>query len=147
MRWISSRAPACRSRRHAPGLIGPGPLKVQAADQMRLAMLAPPFGSSRRSARKRDAGRATAICSRLDANATGPDPAASAASGAILDRLTARERDVLKLVSEGLSNHEIAKRLGRSEHTVHRHISNILTKLDLPSRAAAAAAAVRSGAI
>jgi len=50
-------------------------------------------------------------------------------------------------VSEGLSNHEIAKRLDRSEHTVHRHISNILTKLDLPSRAAAAAAAARSGAI
>jgi len=42
----------------------------------------------------------------------------------------------------GLGNQEIAQRLGLSEHTVHRHVSNILTKLDLPSRAAA-----RSGAI
>jgi DNA-binding CsgD family transcriptional regulator len=94
-----------------------------------------------------DAGRATAICSRLDSEPDGPDPAASRAPDPGLDRLTVRERDVLRLVSEGLSNHEIAKRLGLSEHTVHRHISNILTKLDLPSRAAAAAAAVRSGAI
>lgn len=95
----------------------------------------------------RDAARATEICSGLDSDPTAPDPAASRASGHGLDRLTARERDVLRLVSEGLSNHEIAKRLGLSEHTVHRHVSNILTKLDLPSRAAAAAAAVRSGAI
>jgi DNA-binding NarL/FixJ family response regulator len=61
--------------------------------------------------------------------------------------LTARERDVLKLVGDGLSNPDIARRLGLSEHTVHRHVSNILTKLDLPSRTAAAAAAARSGAI
>ncbi len=95
----------------------------------------------------RDAGRAIELCSRLDSDPSGPDPAASRASGPGLDRLTARERDVLRLVSDGLSNHQIAKRLGLSEHTVHRHISNILTKLDLPSRAAAAAAAARSGAI
>jgi DNA-binding NarL/FixJ family response regulator len=61
--------------------------------------------------------------------------------------LTARERDVLKLVGDGLSNPDIARRLGLSEHTVHRHVSNILMKLDLPSRTAAAAAAARSGAI
>jgi DNA-binding CsgD family transcriptional regulator len=95
----------------------------------------------------RDAGRATAVCSRLESDPGAPAPATSGASGPGLHRLTARERDVLKLVSEGLSNHQIAKRLGRSEHTVHRHVSNILTKLDLPSRAAAAAAAARSRAI
>ncbi len=95
----------------------------------------------------RDAGRAIELCGRLESDPSGPDPAANRASGPGLDRLTARERDVLRLVSEGLSNHEIAKRLGLSEHTVHRHVSNILTKLDLPSRAAAAAAAARSGAI
>ncbi len=95
----------------------------------------------------RDAGRAIELCGRLDSDPGGPDPAANRASGTSLDRLTARERDVLRLVSDGLSNHEIAKRLGLSEHTVHRHVSNILTKLDLPSRAAAAATAARSGAI
>jgi DNA-binding NarL/FixJ family response regulator len=64
-----------------------------------------------------------------------------------IDRLTPGERDVLKLVGDGLSNRAIAERLHLSDHTVHRHISNILTKLDLPSRAAAAAVAARAGAI
>jgi DNA-binding CsgD family transcriptional regulator len=52
--------------------------------------------------------------------------------------LTAREVDVLKLVAQGLSNSAIAERLMLSEHTVHRHVANILTKLRLPTRAGAA---------
>lgn len=59
--------------------------------------------------------------------------------------LTRRELDVLRLVAQGLSNQEIAGQLVLSEHTVHRHMSSILDKLDLPSRAAAAAYAVRRG--
>ena len=59
--------------------------------------------------------------------------------------VTARERDVLRLLAEGLTNRQIAERLVVSEHTVHRHVTNVLRKLDLPSRAAAAAYAVRSG--
>ena len=60
--------------------------------------------------------------------------------------ITPRERDVLTvLVAEGLTNQQIAERLVVSEHTVHRHVTNILRKLDLPSRAAAAAHAVRAG--
>jgi DNA-binding CsgD family transcriptional regulator len=59
--------------------------------------------------------------------------------------ITPRERDVLRLVAEGLTNQQIAERLVVSEHTVHRHVTNILRKLDLPSRAAAAAHAVRAG--
>jgi DNA-binding NarL/FixJ family response regulator len=62
-----------------------------------------------------------------------------------LPGLTPRERDVLGLLAEGLTNRQIAERLVVSEHTVHRHVTNILRKLDLPSRAAAAAQAVRSG--
>jgi len=62
-----------------------------------------------------------------------------------LDGITPRERDVLRLVAEGLTNQQIAERLVVSEHTVHRHVTNILRKLDLPSRAAAAAHAVRAG--
>ena len=59
--------------------------------------------------------------------------------------ITARERDVLRLIAEGLTNQQIAERLVISEHTVHRHVTNILRKLDLPSRSAAAAHAVRAG--
>jgi ATP/maltotriose-dependent transcriptional regulator MalT len=59
--------------------------------------------------------------------------------------LTPREWDVLALLAEGLTNRQIADRLVVSEHTVHRHVTNILRKLDLPSRAAAAAFAVRAG--
>ena len=61
--------------------------------------------------------------------------------------LTPRELDVLKLVALGLSNPDIARRLVLSEHTVHRHLANILRKLDLSSRAAAAAWGVRTGLV
>jgi pimeloyl-ACP methyl ester carboxylesterase/DNA-binding NarL/FixJ family response regulator len=56
-----------------------------------------------------------------------------------LDVLSAREREVLRHVADGLSNGAIAKALRLSEHTVKRHVANILLKLDLPTRAAAAA--------
>jgi ATP/maltotriose-dependent transcriptional regulator MalT len=59
--------------------------------------------------------------------------------------VTPRERDVLRLLADGLTNQQIAERLVVSPHTVHRHVTNILRKLDLPSRTAAAAHAVRSG--
>ena len=61
--------------------------------------------------------------------------------------LTPRELDVLKLVAQGLSNSDIAQRLVLSEHTVHRHLANILHKLGLSSRAAAAAWGVRTGLV
>jgi ATP/maltotriose-dependent transcriptional regulator MalT len=66
-------------------------------------------------------------------------------AGAGLPGVTRREREVLALLAEGLTNRQIAERLVVSEHTVHRHVTNILRKLDLPSRTAAAAHAVRSG--
>ncbi|WP_284314013.1 alpha/beta fold hydrolase [Labrys miyagiensis] len=53
--------------------------------------------------------------------------------------LSAREREVLSLIADGESNVGIALHLGLSEHTVKRHVANILLKLDLPTRAAAAA--------
>jgi DNA-binding NarL/FixJ family response regulator len=52
---------------------------------------------------------------------------------------------VLRLVAKGLSNGGIANELDLSDHTVKRHVANILTKLDLPTRAAATALAVRHG--
>jgi DNA-binding NarL/FixJ family response regulator len=59
--------------------------------------------------------------------------------------LTKRELAVLQLVAEGLSNPEIGGRLFISTHTVHRHVSNILRKLDASSRAAAVARAAQLG--
>jgi pimeloyl-ACP methyl ester carboxylesterase/DNA-binding CsgD family transcriptional regulator len=61
--------------------------------------------------------------------------------------LSVRETEVLRLVASGLSNRDIASALVLSEHTVHRHVANILRKLAQSSRAAAAAQAARAGLI
>jgi len=58
-------------------------------------------------------------------------------------KLSARELEILTLVAEGLSNRQIAASLVISEHTVRRHVANILTKLHVSSRAAAATVAAR----
>jgi DNA-binding NarL/FixJ family response regulator len=61
--------------------------------------------------------------------------------------LTPRETEVLRLVARGMSNDEIAGALVLSGHTVHRHVANILTKLDQPTRAGAASYALTTGLI
>jgi DNA-binding NarL/FixJ family response regulator len=64
-----------------------------------------------------------------------------------LDRLTEREREVLRLVAEGLANKAIADRLAISERTARTHVSNLLAKLGLTSRTQAALLAVREGLV
>ena len=59
--------------------------------------------------------------------------------------LTRRELDVLRLIAKGLSNHRVGEQLFISEHTVHRHVANTLSKLGVPSRSAAVAEAARRG--
>jgi DNA-binding CsgD family transcriptional regulator len=59
--------------------------------------------------------------------------------------LSVREVEVLRLVAEGLNNQAIGERLFVSEHTVHRHVANIFSKLSVSSRAAAVAQAARRG--
>jgi LuxR family transcriptional regulator, maltose regulon positive regulatory protein len=61
------------------------------------------------------------------------------------DTLTTRQLEVLRLIAEGLSDHEIAERLVLSQHTVHRHVANIYTRLGCSTRAAAIARAIRLG--
>ncbi|MGW1023791.1 response regulator [Streptomyces sp. NPDC002577] len=62
-----------------------------------------------------------------------------------LDRLTDRERDVLVLIAEGLSNTDIATRMHLSTGTVKDHVSAILTKLEVGGRVQAALLAERAG--
>jgi LuxR family maltose regulon positive regulatory protein len=85
--------------------------------------------------------RAAALLGELRTTKTAP----SELAGTPLGDLTARELEVLGLVATGLTNHEIARRLVLSEHTVNRHVANILRKLGLPSRAAASSLAGRHG--
>ncbi|SDW26763.1 regulatory protein, luxR family [Arthrobacter sp. cf158] len=61
--------------------------------------------------------------------------------------LSAREMEVLRLVADGLANKAIARELYLSEKTVARHVSNILSKLAVPSRAAATSYAFEHGLI
>lgn len=94
----------------------------------------------RRVGAAREVERASGLLRLLKASQRVPPGQTDALAG-----LTRREIDVLRLVAQGLNDREIAARLVLSEHTVHRHISNILTKLSLPSRAAAVAHVARHG--
>lgn len=61
------------------------------------------------------------------------------------EQLSARERDVLRLIARGMENADIAETLAISPRTAKNHVSNILAKLGLPSRVQAAIYAVRRG--
>jgi ATP/maltotriose-dependent transcriptional regulator MalT len=86
--------------------------------------------------------RGDALLRRLDDTAVNLPPSASETP---LSGLSPRQLEVLVLVAQGLTNRDIAQRLVLSEHTVNRHVANILRKLELPSRAAAASLAGRYG--
>jgi predicted ATPase/DNA-binding CsgD family transcriptional regulator len=126
----------------------PQPLEERLAgldrQRLRAAMGTEAFEAEYATGRTLDAADVPAVVSRKDAAAA---QARMAASDQAVTVLTPHELDVLKLVAQGLSNPGIAQRLTLSEHTVHRHMANILRKLDLSSRAAAVAWGVRTGLI
>ncbi|MBV8912097.1 MAG: hypothetical protein JOZ05_03525, partial [Acetobacteraceae bacterium] len=112
-----------RVRQNCPGLLES---RLSGKTYFAVPELAARYGEALRRA---DRGRA---------NRTAAPPPALAA-------LTLREREVLRQVARGLSNAEVGEALGISEHTAKRHIANILLKLDLPTRSAAATLAGRHG--
>lgn len=78
------------------------------------------------------------VAARLVREVSAPDGA---------ETLTERETEVLRAVARGLSNQEIADTLVISEATVKAHVSNILGKLNLPSRTRAALYALKIGLV
>jgi non-specific serine/threonine protein kinase len=93
------------------------------------------------------AGRALSVEQAIAEALTIADDVASARAPNLTTRhgLTPRELEVLHLVAAGRSNREIADVLFLSERTVENHVRHVLTKLDVPSRVAAAAYAIRHG--
>ena len=82
----------------------------------------------------------------------GPSPSIADLIKALLEGegpppLTGREQEVLRLMAEGLSNKEIAVRLGVSERTAAFHVSNVLRKLGAISRTEAVVRAKERGVI
>jgi len=96
------------------------------------------------------------LCRAIKAAAAGQVQLSPAAAARLMrqvrapeapDELTPREREVLRLLAEGLANKEIARELSIGEKTVKTHVSSILSKLGVLSRTQAALQAVRMGLV
>jgi DNA-binding NarL/FixJ family response regulator len=111
----------------------------------RLALSRTLASVGRAEAAAAEADRASAAFGKLGATRDVSRAGGSAGRADRLGELTPREREVLTLVAQGLSDAEIGERLVVSPHTVHRHVANVRTKLGLHSRAAAVGYATREG--
>jgi DNA-binding NarL/FixJ family response regulator len=96
---------------------------------------------------KGDALLSPSITRRLIEDFARHRPSASPGVDALIDALTPRELDVLRLVARGLSNAEIARQLVLSEATIKTHLGHILMKLELRDRTQAAVLAYESGLV
>jgi DNA-binding CsgD family transcriptional regulator len=83
----------------------------------------------------------------VDAGLAFETPSTADASTDIVEPLTSREQEVLDQMAAGLSNRQIAETLGISEHTVKFHVSSVLGKLGVSSRAAAIRRGMRQGLV
>ena len=75
----------------------------------------------------------------------GPESAADGSLPGAFARLSAREREVLELIAQGLDNAQLAARLALSEKTVRNHITSIFAKLEVDNRARAIVFAREAG--
>lgn len=129
----ASRVAACIAEAARPGeIIVSGTVDELLADA--------PLPRSERGACALDGSRERI---RLFTVSDRPDAAAAGLATHARLPLTRREHDVLGLIARGGTNPDIARQLRLSRHTVKRHVANILFKLELPNRCAAAAFAVR----
>jgi len=90
---------------------------------------------------------APTVTRRLISQFTRQRPSPDAPPTAVLATLTPRETQVLRLVAEGLSNHEISARLIVTEETIKTHVSRVLSKLGLRDRTQAVVTAYESGLV
>jgi DNA-binding NarL/FixJ family response regulator len=104
------------------------------------------LGDAEASGMAFEAARETFRMLHADADLGRLEVLAGAAQRGPLD-LSARELEVLRLVAGGMTNRAIAQVLGISVRTVDRHVSNVFTKLGVPSRSAATAAAYERGLV
>jgi DNA-binding NarL/FixJ family response regulator len=92
------------------------------------------------------AARGLVTIARPDLAALLPQEAdARAAASTMIEAPTRRELEVLQLLAQGLTNRQMAERLGVSEHTVKFHVTALLGKFDARTRAEAVARAIRLG--
>jgi DNA-binding NarL/FixJ family response regulator len=148
--WDLGLAPSADVGRAGPAAAGVPVLALVADDEQ--AVQARAAGAS--GILQRDSGAARLIAA-VRAVAAGltvldePSAAAlirpSAAPAGPVEPLTPREQEVLQLLAEGLSNKEIALRLGISEHTAKFHVAKLLQKLGALSRSEAVFIGVRLG--
>ena len=76
-----------------------------------------------------------------------PRTGESTSEDSLIEPLTAREREVLQLMAQGLANKQIALSLGISEHTVKFHLSSLYTKMGISSRTEAVRRGIELGLI
>ena len=133
-RWPASTGPSCRwrSRTHASSWRTRSSIPSPKSQWLKLAPRSAAFEKLQAA---RQADEAAAVLRSLGVRPT--------TGGTGHGVLTKREAEVLELLGHGLSNPEISDRLFISRKTVEHHVSNVLAKLGLRSRAEAAAYATR----
>jgi non-specific serine/threonine protein kinase len=123
------------------------PLSESALARARSDLGEAAFAAAWREGRALSLTDAVADALTVPAQAISAAPVGKPLTAAARHGLTSREAEVLQLVREGCSNRQIGERLFISERTARTHVQHILDKLDVATRAAAAAYAVEHGLI